>query len=404
MSMKHRLTDLALGCGCLVVATGLWLPAVHLLFVPGDDELRGSGPPGALSERARGLRDRQRDLWERDAAQHPDVVLMRSNNPEWDLMGRTFTVLALANLALREPEGRARNLAVMDRISDDTLEARAEHGPEHFLLPYWRRAPYAAPPRRVLFVEGEIATMLGARQLVEERPALRAHLRDQVRRVIAQMEEGPMVSGETYPDECWTVDNAFGLVAIRLADAAQGEDHSALLARWVANARERLVDPLTGMLVSEFTWDGQHNDGPEGSSIFLVAHLLQVVDEGFARDQYSRARHLLGVDVAGFAYAREWPASWPNVDDVDSGPTIPIAGANAGASGLAVVAAAAFGDDAFLRGLLASLDFAAFPITDDRGLRYGASNQVGDAVLLYALVQGPLWERLSSTSPNGRSS
>jgi hypothetical protein len=261
-----------------------------------------------------------------------------------------------------------------------------------------------AQPRRVLFVEGEIAVMLGARQVVEERPELRAQLRAQVRRVIAQMEQGPMTSGETYPDECWTVDNVFALVAVRLADVVQGEDHTDLRRRWVANARQRLVDPRTGMLVSEFTWAGQHNDGPEGSSIFLVAHLLQVVDEGFARDQYSRARHLLGVDVAGFAYAREWPASWPNVDDVDSGPTIPIAGANAGASGLAVVAAAAFGDDAFLRGLLASLDFAAFPITDDRGLRYGASNQVGDAVLLYALVQGPLWERLSSTSPNGRSS
>lgn len=410
MHVKRWITDLGLACACLAVATPLWLSAVHVFFAPGPDELDGP-EAGALSERARGLRDRQLELWARGPGADAGFGLMRSNNPEWDLMGRTFTVLALANLALREPGARPRDLEVMDRIIDETLAARDANGAEHFLLPYWQRAPYAAPPRRALFVEGELAAMIGARQLVEARPALRARLRDQVDRVIAQLEEGPMVSGESYPDECWTVDNAFSLVAIRLADVVQGEDHSELLRRWVSNAREHLVDPRTGMLVSEYTWAGEPNDGPEGSSIFLVAHLLQVVDEGFARDRYERARRELGVEVAGFAYAREWPAAWPNVDDVDSGPTIPIAGANAGASGLAVLAAASFGDDRFLRGLLASLDFAAFPIEDARGLRYGASNPVGDAVLLYALVQGPLWERLSngglgprhSTRAQGRS-
>lgn len=393
--LKRWITDLGLAGACLAVATPLWLSAVHVFFAPRRSEL-DRGASAALSERARGLRDRQIDLWTRDPDDDAGFALMRSNNPEWDLMGRTFTVLALANLALREPAARPRHLEVMDRIIDETLAARDAHGAEHFLLPYWQRAPYVAPPRRVLFVEGELAAMIGARQLVEERPALRGRLRDQVGRVIAQMEEGPMASGETYPDECWTVDNAFSLVGIRLADVVQGEDHSALLRRWVANAREHLVDPRTGMLVSEYTWAGGTNDGPEGSSIFLVAHLLQVVDEDFARDQYDRARRELGVDVAGFAFAREWPAAWPNVDDIDSGPTIPIAGANAGASGLAVLAAASFGDDRFLRGLLASLDFAAFPIEDARGLRYGASNPVGDAVLLYALVQGPLWERIGA--------
>jgi len=191
--------------------------------------------------------------------------------------------------------------------------------------------------------------------------------------------------------------NTFGLAAIRMADAVHGEDHGDLLRRWLATARAHLVDERTGMLVSEFTYGGQHLDGPEGSSIFLVAHLLQLIDEDFARDQYRRARDELIVELAGFAYAREWPRSWQNVADVDSGPTIPLVGANAGASGLAILGAAAFGDDEALAGLLASLDFAAFPLNDGDTLRYGASNQVGDAVVLYALVQGPLWERVAST-------
>ena len=104
----------------------------------------------------------------------------------------------------------------------------------------------------------------------------------------------------------------------------------------------------------------------------------------------------MGVEFLGYAWAREWPDPSRAIPDIDSGPTIPITGANAGASGMAILGAAAFGDTAFLNGLLTSLDFAAFPIEDGDQLRYGASNSVGDAVLLYALIQGPLWETINN--------
>ena len=159
-------------------------------------------------------------------------------------------------------------------------------------------------------------------------------------------------------------------------------------------ARDRLVEPRTGMLVSEYTWRGEHLDGPEGSSIFLVAHCLQLVDATFARDQYERAREQLGVELLGFAYAREWPASLVGPADIDSGPVIPVAGASAGASGMALVGAAAFDDDEMTAGLLTSLDFAAFPIEEEGALRYAAGNEVGDAVILYSMVQGPLWREV----------
>lgn len=388
--MKHRAKSHLLSVACLAVAASLWLPTVHVFFTPDDEELESS----EVSHRAEALLAGQLAFWERTSDQEAEQALMRYTNPEWDFMGRTFTVLSLANMAIREPGDRERYLMSIDRIIEDTLEEERTQGAEHFLMSYWQRAPFLAEPARTVFVEGELALMLGARQLVEERTEFQPLLRTRIDRVIAMMEAGPVLSAESYPDECWTVCNAFALAAIRIADAVHSEDHSELLGRWLDTARIRLVDENTGMLVSEYTYGGQHLDGPEGSSIFLVAHLLQLVDEEFARDQYDRARATLGVDVAGFAYAREWPASWPNMADVDSGPTIPIVGANAGASGLAIVGAAAFGDQEFLRGLMASLDFAAFPMESDDGLRYGASNQVGDAVMLYALVQGPLWERV----------
>ncbi|MFO0627434.1 MAG: hypothetical protein U0325_17630 [Polyangiales bacterium] len=120
------------------------------------------------------------------------------------------------------------------------------------------------------------------------------------------------------------------------------------------------------MLVSSFTMRGQVGDGPEGSSIFLAAHMLQVLDPALARDQYQRARDALGRSVLGFGWAREWPGDVPAREDVDSGPTVPWLGANAGASGLALVGAAAFGDEARLRALVASVHLAAFPVREGR--------------------------------------
>jgi hypothetical protein len=189
-------------------------------------------------------------------------------------------------------------------------------------------------------------------------------------------------------------DHAVALAAVRLADRLDGTDHSAVIRNWLAFAKEKLVHRETGLLVSSFTVDGTPLDGPEGSSIWLVAHCLQALDPEFARDQYERARTELRQTHCGFGSAREWPASWHGPADVDSGPIVPVLNISAGSSGLALVGAAAFGDEAFLKSLVATLDFAAFPERKEGELRYCASNQVGDAVLLYAAVLGPLWEQV----------
>jgi hypothetical protein len=161
--------------------------------------------------------------------------------------------------------------------------------------------------------------------------------------------------------------------------------------RWLERAKEKLVEPTTGMLGSSFTWSGLPLDGPEGSTIWMSAHMLQIVDADFAEDQYRRARRELGRTILGFGVAREWPVSKRGDTDIDSGFVVPVVDASAGSSGLALLGAAAFRDGEWLRALLTSLEFAAFPSRRGGKLRYRASNQVGDAVLLYARIVGPLW-------------
>ena len=65
---------------------------------------------------------------------------------------------------------------------------------------------------------------------------------------------------------------------------------------------------------------------------------------------------------------------------------------------MAFIGASAFADKPFLVSLAATLDFSAFPSRKKGALKYCASNQVGDAALLYAATLGPLWHKVQSQS------
>lgn len=374
MTARRVVTALLL----FTLSTALWLPCLQFVF-----------RPPARDALVDGLARRQRVLALADTS--TERALLRRMNPEWDLMSRTFGVLAFTNLALSQPQRRAEHLEVADALISQTLRDET-NGHLFFLLPYGRRQPFHDEQQRSLFVDGEVALMLAARQAVEPRADFVEPLRVRIDEVTRQLETAPHHLAESYPDEGWTFCNTIALAALRVSDGVDGRSHEPLIARWLVSARHLLVEPRSGLLRSSFRHDGSPLDGPEGSTLWLAAHMLQLVDEDFAKEQYQRARKELGHVAFGFGWASEWPASLRNVDDVDSGPTVPLVDANAGSSGLALVGAAAFDDEAFLEGLVTSLQFAAFPVKDDTGLRFSAGNHLADAVLLYSLTEGPLWQ------------
>ncbi len=375
-----------LGAASLAAGAAVWLPSLHRVYAPS---------PATMASRVEKLAARQLDLF-RDLGLHErEAGTMRRTNPEWDFMGRTFLGYALAELALRDVAARPRYLEALDAIIADTLRREREEGLYYFLMAYARRGPFVVQPARSLFLDGEIALMLAMRRLVAERADYQPLLAERVDVMVRRMARGPVRSAESYPDECWSFCNTVALAAIKASDVLDGTDHEAFVRAWVDTAGAKLVDPTTGLLVSSYTLDGKTKDGPEGSSIWMAAHMLRAVDPAFAADQYRRARKALGRTVLGFGYAREWPASHQGEVDVDSGPIVPGLDVSGGSSGLAFIAASSFGDAEYLRALEATLELAAFPSERDGRLRYCASNQVGDAVLLYALSIGPLWEALA---------
>ena len=349
-------------------------------------------PDPELHPRAQAILSEQVADWQAAEGVPGSYAEMRGINAEWDFMGRTFLVLSLCNLALEHPEDRDELLGMVDALIEDTVEAEALHGQEHFLLPYGRHGGWLGSGRS-LFVDGEIALMMAARRVVDPDrwgPELRPRIE------VLEAELASEHLAESYPDEGWLFCHTMALAALRMHDHVEGTDHSELAAAWVERAERELVDPETGLFVSSFTRDGEWLDGPEGSSIFLSATNLALVDEELARDQYERAARELGGNLVGFGYAREWPASWTGPLDVDSGPLVPVIEASPSASGFFLVASRAFDDRGHHRRLVRALDAADAVVALDPQMAEMADNPVGDAVILYAFTFGPLWAEVGS--------
>lgn len=390
--MSHTKRILA-GMAGIVVATFLWLPAVHLLY---SKPASAFYQPAGVSPKASQLAARQLQVWRDPKLRERELQRMRASNAEWDFMGRSFLVWSFANMGLREPAARAAYLETMDRIIDETLRLEMQEGMTCFLMSYAKTNLYVVQPARSLFLDGEIALMLAARRMLGEKQEYQALLTERVNLIANGLRQSPHLALESYPNECWTFDHCIALAAIRLADHLDGSDHAGLIRDWMTLAKQDLIHPESGLLTASFDARGRPLDGPEGSTIWMVAHCLQLLDEDFARDQYRRARKELGETTLGFGYAHEWPKSWHGPADIDSGPIIPVLDISAGSSGMAFIGATAFGDNRFLKSLAATLDFAAFPRRQHGTLKYCASNQVGDAALLYAATLGPLWDKVKA--------
>lgn len=333
-------------------------------------------------------------LWPWEGGPRDEIEAARRLNPEYDLMARTFLALALGDLALRDPSRwKDRAVRALDAMIADTTAAVESEGPKAFLLSYWGFGQTRGE-RRSVFVDGERLLVMLVRRWLSEDRALKSQSTELAEIVAANMAAGPVHSAESYPNECWTFCNTVGLGALRLQAVLDGDLYPGLRRDWLASAKAKLVEPDTGLLVSGFQYDGTPLDGPEGSTVWLVSHMLRLVDTELAADQYARARAQLGRTALGFGWAVEWPRGHRGHADVDSGPIVPFVDASPSSSGLAILAARSFGDERFSRALLASLKLAAAPREEEGRRRFLASNVVGDAVILAGCTVGPLWDAI----------
>lgn len=336
-----------LGICVLFFAASLWFPALSF-FIRANIYYYCS--EGSISPKAHLILNRHLQVWNTPSLRNKEITGVHISNPEWDFMWRTFFVLSMANIALQEPQMKKELLPVMDQIIDDTISIIEKKGLYYFLMEYAKENDFISKPPRSLFHDGEIALMIRVRRLVQENERYSLLNKKYVDIIIDEMKKGPIMCAESYPDECWTFCNTVSLVAVRTFDFLNGTDHSEFISRWVSLARQRLIHPKTGLLVSAFTLSGEPIHGPEGSTIWMAAHCLSFVNEPFAQDQFLRAKKELIGNFFGFGYSSEWPRSWRGIPDCDAGGLMAIAQASPSATGFALLAAHTFKDkELFLR-------------------------------------------------------
>lgn len=321
------------------------------------------------------------------------VAALHAANPEFDLMWRTFTVLAACDRAIAYPEEADRWLALADAMIRDTHAVATTRGQRHFLLGYADRQDWRQPDAGSLFVDGEIALMVNARRLVKDAP----WLADLGQVWTAKVERDFALAGErlpeSYPNEAWAFCITNALLALHMSDVVDGTDHSAFIHTTTTHMATDLTDPATGLLGSDWEVDGTPLDGTEGSSLWWVSTGLLVLNPELATRQYQGAHDSLIGGLPGMAWSREWPGE-AHPSDIDSGPIIPFFEASPASSGFALIAASAHGDTRTRRKFVRAIRAADVLLRVDPRLSQMAEAPMGDAIITFGLGFGPLWARI----------
>ena len=209
------------GLAALLVAGCVWIPCLHMFFSKPATEFHTAE---GLSPKAQRLAAWHLRLWNEPELREWELRKMRASNAEWDFMGRSFLVWSLANMGLREPASKAAYLETMDRIIEETTRLENKEGMYFFLMPYAKGRAYEMQPAHSLFLDGEIAMMLAARRMLEEKADYKPLLTARVEAITERFRQSPHLMLESYPEECWMFDHVVALDAIRMADCLDGTD------------------------------------------------------------------------------------------------------------------------------------------------------------------------------------
>jgi hypothetical protein len=385
--MKRKITIIL----CLILSTQVWLSSLHLFFSQDPEKFFCHGQ---LSPQAEKILNYHVNIWRDPELREEYAQKEHKNNPEWDFMWRTFLVLSITNIILMEPPREKDLLPVIDVIIDDTIEKINKNGLYYFLMSYGKAKPFNFDPPKSLFHDGEVALMLSARRLIRDDERLKTLHKNFLTATVENMKRCPLLSAESYPDECWLFCNTVSLMAMKISDYIDGTDHSTFINDWLKMAKKHLVDKKTGLLHSAYTIDGEPLHGPEGSSIWMATHCLSFVDEEFARQQFTMAKKELYFSLYSFGFSREWPLSWKAQLDCDAGGIFAIMQVSPSASVFAMLAAREYNDQHIASTILDSINLGGLPTEKNHQMRYSASNLVGDASILYAMVAGTIREKV----------
>ena len=307
-------------------------------------------------------------------------------NGEWLFGSYLMAGIGFAQLAEAQPARRAEFLGLADRCVERLLSpaARAFDADS-----WWGEDPLDSldgPQGHAAYL-GYLNLLLGLQRRLE--PAThRAALHDRISAALARRLEASR-SGflETYPGECYPVDNAFVLGSLALHVRTAGDLHRPALDRALGRFRARAVDPRSGLLCQAVSaYDGTPTDAPRGSGTALGLLALRHADPALARELYAALRRELAGTWLGFGAVREYPRGGAGRGDIDSGPI--VFGYGMSATGFALGGARGYGDRAYFARLVATTRLCGAPVRAGGRYEYAAGGALGNAIL-FAMLTTP---------------
>ena len=83
--------------------------------------------------------------------------------------------------------------------------------------------------------------MLAARGFIKENDRYRTLLHERVEIMVRKTEQSPVLSAESYPNECGLFCNTVSLASMKMMDVLDGTDHSSLIKRWTQKSKAKLM-------------------------------------------------------------------------------------------------------------------------------------------------------------------
>ncbi len=308
---------------------------------------------------------------------------------EWALGTCSMLVTALTSIAYDFPETRkesleiargAVKLALSDRFSEfDT----GQWGGEQALASLQGSNGHVAYLGHVNMMLAAYRLLGGAGEFDELHGKISAAL-------LRRLRNAPFPFLESYPQEIYTMDNTAAVASLRLYDQIFDRDNQALYRKWVTYARQRLLDPRTGLMVFSVTSTGKGVGPSRGSGVGWNSFYLPFVDKGFADEQYLKAKeHLVDSLPFGAKGLREYRHGIDGSGDIDSGPL--VLGLSTSGTGFFVAGARLARDVPMLTGLLLTAESVGSSWQWNGKRQYLLAPLVGDAIMLAMKTARP-WD------------
>jgi len=162
--MRSRAKKILIGLAALVIALLIWIPSVHFFFAkPASAFYQAKDCLRKLANLPNGI-----CTFGPIRTPRTGTAADARQQAEWISWGALPCVVARQH-GLRDPSAKQTYLETIDRIIGETLQIEKEKGICVFLMSYAKTNSYVVQPARSLFIDGEIALMLGARRLLEEK-------------------------------------------------------------------------------------------------------------------------------------------------------------------------------------------------------------------------------------------